>query len=190
LNAEIGVGLKYAPAFSPFGRSPKLTAFVSNHFARLRRSLLTVAAAMLGGLASAQAADAVGPFNQAQVSAGRIAFLAHCGGCHNSYLLGNSGPPLAGPSFVEDWSAKSTGQLFRFASTNMPFNAPGSLPQETYLNLIAFILAVNGAKPGLAALRTHSDVNIGSIISGDLVVPVLQGEPILGGDPAPPPPRP
>jgi mono/diheme cytochrome c family protein len=139
-------------------------------------------AGMLGGLASAQAADAVGPFTQTQVSAGRNAFLTHCSGCHNSYLLGNSGPPLAGPSFVEDWSAKSIAQLFRFASTNMPLNAAGTLPGETYLDLIAFILAVNGARPGQAPLSRDSDVNIGSIISGNLVVPVLRGEPGPGGN--------
>jgi mono/diheme cytochrome c family protein len=137
-------------------------------------------AALLAG--RAEAADAVGPFTQAQVSAGRIAFLTYCSGCHNSYLLGNSGPPLAGPTFLEDWSAKSTHQLFRFASANMPFNAAGSLPQETYLNLIAFILAVNGAKPGPTPFSKDSDVIIGSIISGNLVVPVLQGVP----DPASP----
>jgi mono/diheme cytochrome c family protein len=137
--------------------------------------LSALAAAILCG--RAQAADAVGPFTQAQVSAGRIAFLTHCSGCHNSYLLGNSGPPLAGSFFVEDWSAKSTRQLFRFASTNMPLNAAGTLPQETYLNLVAFILAVNGAKPGPAPFSKDSDVNIGSMVSGNLVVPVLQGEP-------------
>ncbi|HWY63140.1 MAG TPA: cytochrome c [Rhizomicrobium sp.] len=132
-------------------------------------------AAMLGG--RTQAADAVGPFTQAQVSAGRNAFLTYCSGCHNSYLLGNSGPPLAGPFFLDDWAAKSTHQLFRFASTNMPLNAPGTLPQETYLNLIAFILAVNGARPGQTPFSKDSDVTIGGIVSGNLVVPVLEGEP-------------
>jgi mono/diheme cytochrome c family protein len=138
-----------------------------------------VAAAMLGG--RAEAADAIGPFTQSQVSAGRTAFLNNCSGCHNSYLLGNSGPPLAGRYFLEDWSDKSTRQLFRFASTNMPLNAAGTLPEETYLNLIAFILAVNGAKPGPVPLAKDSDVNIGSIVSGNLVVPVLNGEPDSGG---------
>jgi mono/diheme cytochrome c family protein len=134
-----------------------------------------VATALLAG--RAEAADAVGPFTQAQVSAGRTEFLTHCSGCHNSYLLGNSGPPLAGPVFLEDWSAKSTHQLFRFARANMPFNAAGSLPEESYLNLIAFILAVNGAKPGPTPFTRDSDVIIGSIVSGNLVVPVLEGEP-------------
>ena len=133
---------------------------------------------MLGG--RAQAADAVGPFTQAQVTAGRTAFLNNCSGCHNSYLLGNSGPPLAGRYFLEDWSAKSTHQLFRFASTNMPLNAAGTLPEETYLSLIAFILAVNGAKPGPIPFTKDSDVNIGSIVSGNLAVPVLEGKPDPG----------
>ncbi len=125
----------------------------------------------------ARAANAIGPFDQAQVTAGRAAFLTNCSGCHGSYLLGNSGPPLAGDGFVERWAGKSTGQLFRFASTNMPLNAAGTLPEETYRNLIAFILAANGARPGAGPFSGDSDVRIGSIISGELVVPVLRGEP-------------
>ena len=135
-----------------------------------------VAAAMTG-LGTAQAADGPGPFTQAQVSAGRAAFLVHCSGCHGSFLLGNSGPPLAGQSFLEDWAGKTTRQLFRFAAANMPLNAAGTLSEETYLDLVAFILAVNGAKPGAMPFRKDSDVMIGSIVSGTLVLPVLRGEP-------------
>ena len=138
------------------------------------RAPFFILAALLAG--PAEAANAVGPFTQAQVSAGRIQFLTHCTGCHNSYLLGNSGPPLSGPVFLEDWAMKSTHQLFRFASTNMPLNAPGTLTEENYLNLVAYILAVNGAKPGAAPFTKDSEVNIGSIISGELVVPVLEGK--------------
>jgi mono/diheme cytochrome c family protein len=138
--------------------------------------LAVLLAATPGGQTGAWAADAVGPFTLNQVKAGRTEFLIHCSGCHGSFLLGNSGPPLAGPTFLDDWSAKSTDQLFRFAAANMPFNAPGTLPTESYLNLIAFILAVNGAKPGNVPFTKDSEANIGSITSGNLVVPVLQGK--------------
>ena len=102
--------------------------------------------------------------------------MIHCTGCHGSYLLGNSGPPLVGPPFLEDWSDKSTKDLFRFASNNMPFNAAGTLPEETYLNLVSFILAVNGARPGTRAFAPDSDVPIASIIDGNIVVGVLRVE--------------
>jgi len=36
---------------------------------------------------------------------------------------------------------------------------------------------VNGAKPGPTPFTRDSDVIIGSIVSGNLVVPVLEGEP-------------
>jgi hypothetical protein len=90
-----------------------------------------------------------------------------------------------GPPFLEDWSAKSTKDLFRFASTNMPFNAAGTLPKEDYVNLVAFILAVNGAKPGPARFTGNSDVNIGSIIDGNIVVGVLRGEEATAAKPEP-----
>lgn len=131
-------------------------------------------AAALSG--PAHAANGVGPFTQAQVSAGRNIFLTYCTGCHGPYLLGNSGPPLVGPPFLEDWSAKGTHDLFRFASTNMPLNAAGTLREGDYLNLVSFILAVNGARPGPVPFTRNSDVTIGGIIDGNIVVGVLRGE--------------
>lgn len=141
--------------------------------------LSALALAFLAG-PDAGAATATGPFTEAQMRAGRIAFMIHCTGCHGSYLLGNSGPPLVGAPFLEDWAGKSTHDLFRFAANNMPFNAAGTLAQEDYLNLVAFILAVNGARPGTQAFTPESDVTIGSLIDGNIVVGVVRGEEDFG----------
>jgi mono/diheme cytochrome c family protein len=135
--------------------------------------------------ASALAQGAAGPFTQEQASAGRTAFLASCTGCHGATMDGGGGgaPALTGPNFQEDWLNKSAGQLFRFASTNMPLNMAGLLSRDTYINLVSFILAVNGAKPGPVAFTGDSDVRIGTIADGNPVTAVLYGQ----GPYSPPP---
>lgn len=89
---------------------------------------------------------------------------------------GGGAPALTGPNFQEDWLNKSAGQLFNFASSNMPLNFAGLLPRETYVNIVSFILAVNGARPGPNAFTGNSDVRIGAIADGKTVTAVLNGE--------------
>jgi alcohol dehydrogenase (cytochrome c) len=48
----------------------------------------------------------------------------------------------------------------------MPPGAGGSLPDQTYVSLAAFILDANGARPGDRALTTESNVAISSVASG------------------------
>jgi len=48
----------------------------------------------------------------------------------------------------------------------MPPGAGGSLPDQTYINLAAFILDANGARPGNDALTPASAVAIRSVASG------------------------
>ena len=48
----------------------------------------------------------------------------------------------------------------------MPPGAGGSLPDQTYVNLAAFILDANGARAGNQTLTTESNVSIRSVASG------------------------
>ena len=43
------------------------------------------------------------------------------------------------------WQGKSGKDLFDKTRTTMPTNAPGSLSQQAYLDLVAYVLQVNGA---------------------------------------------
>ena len=127
----------------------------------------------------ALAQEAVAPFTLEQAVAGRRAFLENCIACHGATMNGGGGggaPALTGSNFQEDWLNKSAGQLFRFAYGNMPLNFAGMLPRETYVNLVSYILAVNGARPGPRAFTGDSDVRIGAIADGHTVAAVLNGE--------------
>ena len=63
------------------------------------------------------------------------------------------GPPLAGEAFNAVWAGRSVRELFDSAKTMPPAN-PGSLSDETYASIIAYVLQVNGYAAGETALTT------------------------------------
>lgn len=93
-------------------------------------------------------------FTSAQAARGKTAYQSTCAVCHGSTLSnGTYGTPLAGEYFKNKWSHRSVRALYDRMKTTMPPSAPGSLPAETYADIVAHILEVNGHKPGTAALR-------------------------------------
>lgn len=119
--------------------------------------------------ASALMADtlpATGLLASAQAEAGKVAYEENCAGCHQSSLAGQGDAmPLAGDGFRLAWSGKSIAQLYRQIHDTMPMGMGASLPDQTYADIVAYILAVNGAKPGGEALSpATSGVRIGDVI--------------------------
>jgi mono/diheme cytochrome c family protein len=126
---------------------------------------LALAGAVLAQPAPAPLAQA--PFTQAEVTAGHAAYVAYCSACHGESLLGGGdAPPLSGAFFSGDWSKYSIAKLYAFVSNAMPQGLEGELKPEEYSDIIAFLLAADGAKPGTVAFDKNSSVNIGSIITG------------------------
>ncbi len=88
-------------------------------------------------------------FTAAQAAAGRTSYNERCAVCHGSNMTnGTFGTPLGGDYYKSKWSNRSVGALFTRSQKTMPPAAPGSLPAETYANIVAYILETNGAKPG------------------------------------------
>ncbi len=118
---------------------------------------------------------AAGPYTSAQAQAGRAAYQAGCGSCHGPDLSGREGPQLAGANFMTQWGARTAGELIGFMRATMPPGAGGSLPDETYINLAAFILDANGARPGDRALTAESNIAISSVASGQRAASLQPG---------------
>lgn len=120
-----------------------------------------------------------GPYTAAQATAGRAAYQTNCAACHAPDLSGREGPQLAGANFMTQWGEKTAGDLAGFMRATMPPGGPpgagGSLPDQTYLNLAAFILDANGARPGDRALTTQSGESIRSVASGQRAVYLQPG---------------
>jgi len=127
-------------------------------------------------------------FTSDQAEAGRVAYENSCGKCHTPTLLGRTGapdelpplssisleyqkfigprgtvPPLAGPVFLSRWGNKTAGQLIsRFQETVDYFALEEN--NETTVNITAYILQANGAKPGSSALTRSTDTLVSSVI--------------------------
>jgi alcohol dehydrogenase (cytochrome c) len=149
---------------------------------RKGKFLATTAAIVSMGGAYALAQGAAGPFTQAQVTDGRADYAANCAGCHSANLAGSGDvPALTGATFNSSWAAKSTKEFYQFVSTSMPYGNAGNLSPQAYGNVIAFILAANGGRPGTAPLTAASDVKISTIANGQLVAQVVGGGAAAGG---------
>jgi len=109
---------------------------------------------------------AAGPYTASQASAGRSAYQTSCAGCHAPDLSGREGPQLAGSNFMRQWGDKTAGELIAFMVATMPPGAGGSLPDQTYVNLAAFILDANSARPGDRELSRDSTASIASVAPG------------------------
>src|SRR5258706_11635607 len=55
----------------------------------------------------------------------------------------------------------------------MRAGAPGSLPQEQYPNIPAYLLYANGAKPGSANFSKDSDVKVSSVADGKVLAEAI-----------------
>jgi PQQ-dependent dehydrogenase (s-GDH family) len=100
---------------------------------------------------------AAGPAPQymaAQAAAGKTAFDADCAVCHGNTLTnGTMAPPLAGESFRTLWAGRPVRALYDSARTMPPAN-PGSLSDDTYANILAYILQVNDYAAGQTPFTT------------------------------------
>ncbi len=68
-----------------------------------------------------------------------------CAECHTSGEFGD-------PAFKAKWARRSVGDLYEFIHTSMPDSAPGILTEQQAVDLVAYILQLNGITPGSAQL--------------------------------------
>ena len=123
-----------------------------------------VLAATLALLAAASGSKPPGGgFTRAQARAGELVYIGHCLVCHGNAMQGQQGPPLLGPQFLKSLAVgkMTTPELYAFISSGMPQDAPGSLTQQQYLNVLAYILNKNGIAPGDSALSTRTLTRVG-----------------------------
>ncbi|HTT04012.1 MAG TPA: PQQ-binding-like beta-propeller repeat protein [Steroidobacteraceae bacterium] len=115
-------------------------------------------------------------FTSAQSSAGEGLYAQSCASCHGAQLTdGRFGPPLRGEDFAGHWSGRSLGELFDFLKGAMPPGKPGSLSDEAYGQLIAYLLAQNGVAAGASNLPADGAALRSVRFPGVAAVPVGPG---------------
>jgi cytochrome c len=156
------------------------------------RTFLSVAGLCLAAtVASSQPSDRTKIFTSAQAVAGRAAYEKSCGRCHTVTLQGRQGnpderptvnslsdadrkfigdydnrvPPLAGKAFVERWGSKTAAELVaRFQEAKFSFKEAGITDDEDIVRITAYILQMNGAKPGSDALTRATAASVNSVV--------------------------
>lgn len=107
-----------------------------------------------------------GAFTAEQVERGAGAYRQHCASCHGSDLLtvDEYAPDLRGPAFTARFVDRTMAERFERISSSMPLNAPGSLDDQSYVDILAFLLEFNGYPTGDTELVADLDVLEGIVI--------------------------
>jgi mono/diheme cytochrome c family protein len=93
-----------------------------------------------------------GVYTTAQADRGEAAYQMNCAGCHGEDLYGRAMGALRGDKFLDRWREDSLNMLFTHIKTRMPDRAPGSLSEAMYLDILSYVLRVNGFPAGKAEL--------------------------------------
>ena len=100
-----------------------------------------------------------GIYTEEQASRGAEDYAARCASCHSADLRGNSNSPsLIGLSFMFIWEWRTLCELFTKMSTEMPTDQPGSLSQQSYSAILAFILKSNDFPSGDKELASNASM--------------------------------
>jgi mono/diheme cytochrome c family protein len=103
-----------------------------------------------------------GVYTEQQSQRGREQYDAICASCHEGDEP-EAAPPK-GSEFIERWREAPVSFLYNFIHTRMPGNKPGSLSEQNYVDLIAYILQANGYRAGtseLTAAKTNGILLVG-----------------------------
>ncbi len=118
---------------------------VTNKYIRVLYQSLIVAGLLVSGFVSAQVAEVKpidkdnilnGIYSQAQATRGERTYKTSCQTCHVAR-------EYKGLIQQSENSHMQISAYFELISQTMPQDAPGSLSNDAYLNLIAYILSLN-----------------------------------------------
>jgi S-disulfanyl-L-cysteine oxidoreductase SoxD len=98
--------------------------------------------------------DEMTVYTEEQAVTGRDLYAEHCAFCHGMMLEGRSSVPLSGATFQARWAdeKRSVGDLFYIVRTLMPYGQPATLSKPEYIDIIAYVLMMNGYPAGARAL--------------------------------------
>ena len=97
-----------------------------------------------------------GVYTDAQATRGAASYNIACANCHRADLTGNNGPALRDQRFVRQFAGKDLKTFFTKTATTMPRNAPASLGDAVYLDIVAYVLKENGFPAGTHELTTDA----------------------------------
>jgi ankyrin repeat protein len=111
-----------------------------------------------GAVPIAKAADSSAPggktiwdgvFTDQQAQRGQQVYQRACAACHLDSLQGDDvSPSLVGKGFLARFTGQSAHEMVQNLRASMPQNAPDSLGDRAYIDLVSYLLKANGSKTG------------------------------------------
>lgn len=90
-------------------------------------------------------------YTEEQARRGQRAFRQVCSDCHYT-------SEFKGPVFTDVWARRTARDLYRELRRTMPDDNPGGLPRQTYVDVMAYILELNGYPAGSDELPPDDQV--------------------------------
>jgi len=112
-----------------------------------------LAVALAAGAALAAPVAARPAAQSAQVVQGEQVYARACASCHGANLEGPVGPPLDAARLAAYGTAA---RLYQYVHGTMPMDAPGSLSDQEYYDVIAYLLQRNELLPPDTTLDASS----------------------------------
>ena len=99
-------------------------------------------------------------YSEEQALKGNDLYNEHCASCHGAALEGQGSLPLSGATFRARWADDhhSVDDLFYIIRTLMPYGQPATLSKQEYIDIIAYILMVNGYPAGVQPLPSDPPI--------------------------------
>ena len=118
-----------------------------------------------------------GVYTEPQAQRGQAAYSQYCVGCHKADLAGIDGA-MKGEFFMERRREDNLETLFLDTKATMPRGNPGSLPDQTYVDIISYVLENNEMPAGSTELKPDVLDKI-DVIGKDGPKPVPNFAPVL-----------
>jgi len=100
-----------------------------------------------------------GVYTAGQAERGESAYSAECARCHKDDLTGYRSL-LIGERFLDDWREDKLENFFTTLKNTMPRNAPASLSDKEYLDIVAYVLKMNNFPAGPTELTSSAAADV------------------------------
>ena len=107
----------------------------------------SAATAQAGSDSSRSTQDCV--FSVAQARRGQRIFQQVCAECHQPAEFSESG-------YLNSWVGQSVGDLFDLIRGSMPYDNPSRLRPRQYVDIISYILSINGLPAGAEEMKSDA----------------------------------
>jgi S-disulfanyl-L-cysteine oxidoreductase SoxD len=130
----------------------------------LAMALVTALVALTTAAQQASTSTDQGAYSSAQAVRGGQVYAEHCARCHAEDLsgsdFGDGTPPLKRSDFM---AGRTLRDVFDRIKRGMPFDAPASLTDQQYVDVVAYVLRENGHPQGPGELPVTPDI-LGNIV--------------------------